>query len=185
MEINAVVKGITIKNVYNKTEKEVSENKKAEIWRCEIDKESIVSYLKNNIVKFVFLNEKYNDLSSDPLMNEIHKFKAKYRGNTYIRVPIAAIQKEGDKYISGFEVSDEEHCDGFAVVSKHDLRSNYKDMKYANKETRVSFGTQLCKDKLREYSDILSGNIFKVIITDTRKNTILFEGYVTTPSVFV
>ena len=63
--------------------------------------------------------------------------------------------------------------DGYVVVSKHDLHYKYKDMRYATKEKRVTFGTQLCKEYLSQYNNILSGDIFRVIITDTNKNEIL------------
>ena len=40
-------------------------------------------------------------------------------------------------------------------------------MRYTTKEKRVIFGTQLCKKSSSEYNDILNGDIFKVIITDS------------------
>ena len=46
-------------------------------------------------------------------------------------------------------------------------------MRYATKEKRVTFGTQLCKEYLSQHNNILSGDIFRVIITDTNKNEIL------------
>ena len=84
------------------------------------------------------------------------------------------LKEEGYDYVRGIVIDENtNNIDGYVVVSKHDLYDNYKDMRYATKEKRVTFGTQLCKKSLTEYNNILNGNIFKIIITDTNKNEIL------------
>lgn len=166
---------IDIKEFYKKETKQCK-NYNIEIARCVIDKEAINSFIKGNIVKFIFFDKQYADISSDDTINEIHKFKAKYRGNTYVRIPISIVKKDGDKYVKGIViVEDTINPDGYAVVSKHDLYYNYKDMRYAPKEKRITFGTYLCKESLSMYNSILSGDIFSVIITDTDKNEIIYN----------
>ena len=164
---------IEIKDFYKKEIKQWK-NYNIEIARCVIDKNVINSFINNNIVKFIFFDKQYADISSDDTVNEIHKFKAKYRGNTYIRLPISLLKEDGNDYVRGIIIDENtNHMDGYVVVSKHDLHYNYKDMRYATKEKRVTFGTQLCKEYLSQYNNILSGDIFRVIITDTNKNEIL------------
>lgn len=164
---------IEIKDFYKKEIKQYK-NYNIEIARCVIDKNVINSFINNNIVKFIFFDKQYADISSDDTINEIHKFKAKYRGNTYIRIPISILKEDGDDYVRGIVINENtNHNDGYVVVSKHDLYYNYKDMRYATKEKRVTFGTQLCKESLSQYNSILSGDIFSVIITDTNKNETL------------
>lgn len=151
-------------------------NYNVEIIRGVINNDAIASFLKNSVVKYIFLNNEYKNLSSEPSVSEIHKFKAKYRGNTYIRIPLVAVQHEDDKYIRGFrEIQDIGLADGFAVVSKHDLREQYKHLKYANREKRVDFGTELCKEHLEEYNNVLSGEVFKLVIKEDKNNTIVYD----------
>ena len=81
---------IDIKDFYKKEIKQCK-NYNIEIARCVVDKNVINSFINNNIVKFIFFDKQYADISSDDTINEIHKFKAKYRGNTYIRLPLCVI----------------------------------------------------------------------------------------------
>lgn len=166
---------IEIKEFYKKETRQCK-NYNIEIARCVIDKEAIDSFINGNIVKFIFFDKQYADISSDDTINEIHKFKAKYRGNTYVRIPISILKEDGDDYVKGIVIDeDTKNTDGYVVVSKHDLYYNYKDMRYATKEKRITFGTLLCKEALSQYDSILSGDIFNVIITDTNKNEILYN----------
>jgi len=166
---------IEIKEFYKKETKQCK-NYNIEIARCVIDKEAINSFINGNIVKFIFFDKQYADISSDDTINEIHKFKAKYRGNTYVRIPISIVKKDGDKYVKDIVIDeDTNNPDGYVVVSKHDLYYNYKDMRYATKEKRITFGTHLCEEALSQYNSILSGDIFNVIITDTDKNEIIYN----------
>ena len=164
---------IDIQEFYNKETKQYK-NYNIEIARGVVDKDAINSFINGNIVKFIFFDKQYADISSDDTINEIHKFKSKYRGNTYVRIPISFLKEDGNDYVRGIVIDENtNHIDGYVVVSKHDLYYNYKDMRYATKEKRVTFGTQMCKKSLTEYNNILSGDIFRVIITDTNKNEIL------------
>ena len=56
--------------------------------RCVVDKDTLSDFRKDNIVKFIFLGEDeiLLSLSSNPSVNEIHKFRSKYRGGTYVSV---------------------------------------------------------------------------------------------------
>ena len=164
---------IDIQEFYNKETKQYK-NYNIEIARGVVDKDAINSFINGNIVKFIFFDKQYADISSDDTINEIHKFKSKYRGNTYVRIPISFLKEDGNDYVRGIVIDENtNNMDGYVVVSKHDLHYNYKDMRYATKEKRVTFGTQMCKKSLTEYNNILNGNIFKIIITDTNKNEIL------------
>ena len=166
---------IEIKEFYKKETKQCK-NYNIEIARCVIDKEAIDSFIDGNIVKFIFFDKQYADISSDDTINEIHKFKAKYRGNTYVRIPISIVKEDGEDYVKGIVIDeDTDNPDGYVVVSKHDLYYNYKDMRHATKEKRITFGTQLCEEALSQYNSILSGDIFNVIITDTDKNEIIYN----------
>ena len=166
---------IDIKEFYKKVTKQY-ENYIIEIARCVIDNDAINSFINGNIVKFIFFDKQYSDISSDDTINEIHKFKAKYRGNTYIRLPLCVIKEDGDDYVKGIVIDETtNNPDGYVVVSKHDLYYNYKEMRYTTKEKRVIFGTQLCKKSLSEYNSILNGDVFRVKITDTNKNEILCD----------
>lgn len=161
---------LKIKDLYKKETRQYK-NYHIEIARCVIDKEVINSFINGNIVKFIFFDKQYADISSDDTINEIHKFKAKYRGNTYVRIPLSIIKEDGDDYVNGIVIDeDTNNPDGYVVVSKHDLHNNYKDMRYAKKDKRVTFGRQLCQENLSVYNDMLCGNIFNISITDTDKN---------------
>lgn len=169
---------IDIKEFYKKETKQCK-NYNIEIARCVIDKNVINSFINGSIVKFIFFDKQYTDISSDTTINEIHKFKAKYRGNTYVRIPLSVIKEEVDDYAKGIVITEDTNPDGYVVVSKHDLYDNYKDMRYATKEKRVTFGTKLCKESLSQYNSMLSGDIFNVTIIDTDKNQVLCNEIVT------
>ena len=165
---------IEIKKFY-KEQSKVDKNYNIEVARCFIDLEAIRSYLERNIVKFVFFDSKYADISSDTSINEIHKFKSKYRGNTYIRKPLSIVKDENE-YVKGIVVTEDTNmADGYVVVSKHDLHDIYKHMRYTSKDKRIAFGTKLCDDALLELNNILNGDVFKVIIKDSKRESILYE----------
>lgn len=147
-------------------------NLTASVTRHNITAEDVDSFVKNSIVKFIFLDEEYKDISSDSSVTEIHKFKSKYRGNTYIRVPLKIVKGEYDKYVKGIEVDTSDNPQGFAVVSKHDLRDLTKEMKTAKKAERVEFGEKLCKKYLHTLNKFLSNNILKVVVRDVDNNVI-------------
>ena len=166
---------IDIQKFYKKETKQYK-NYNIDIARGVVDNDVINSFINGNIVKFIFFDKQYADISSDDTINEIHKFKAKYRGNTYIRLPLCVIKEDGDDYVKGIVIDETtNNPDGYVVVSKHDLYDNYKEMRYTTKEKRVIFGTQLCKKSLSEYNSILNGDVFMVKITDTNKNEILCD----------
>ena len=120
----------------------------AVVQRHEVTNEEINDFINNSIVKFIFFDENLSDISSDKTINEIHKFKSKYRGNTYIIFPIKTIQDENDKYIRGLEVDESENPTAFVVVSKHDLRDISSEMKKAKANERALYGKKLCMDYL-------------------------------------
>ena len=111
----------------------------AAITRYNVTIDYVHSYIENNIVKVIFLDEEYSDISTDKEVHEIHKFKSKYRANTYVIVPLKIVKSEDDKYVQKIDFDyDNETPHGFAVVSKHDLRDLSKEMKKAKKEKRVA-----------------------------------------------
>lgn len=166
---------VIVKAFYNKVTKEVN-NFKIHYARCVIDKDVIDSYKRNSVVKFIFFNKDYADLTFDTSINEIHKLKSKYRGNTYIRLPLHIIQNEEDEYPTGFEIIKDEEAlaDGYVMISKHDIRSNYDKLKYANANERVNFGIQTCEKAVEEYNTLLRAEVFGVKIFDN-ENRLIFD----------
>lgn len=151
---------------------------KFETTRILINEEEIERFKAQIPVKFIFLNEDFKDLSSDTSVNEIHKFKSKYRGNTYIRVPLK-IQKEDEenKYPSRIHIIEEEkEADGFAVLSKHDIRDMAKEMKYADKAKRVGFGKDVCEEAVMAYNMLLDADAFNVKVY--KDSTLISETFV-------
>ncbi len=145
----------------------------ASVTRHNVTMEDVNSFINENIVKFIFLSKEYSDISSDKTIDEIHKLKSKYRGNTYIRVPLNVVRPEDDKYVRGIEIADsEDKAQGFAVVSKHDLRDLSDEMKKANKEARVEYGKKLCEEKIVTLDNMLKNNILQVVVKDGNDNLV-------------
>jgi hypothetical protein len=145
----------------------------ASVTRHNVTMEDINSFINENIVKFIFLGKEYSDLSSDKTINEIHKLKSKYRGNTYIRIPLNVIKKEDDKYVRGIEIGDsEDKADGFVVLSKHDLIDLSDDMKRANKEERIEYGKKICEEKIETLNNILKNNVLQLIVKDGNNDVV-------------
>lgn len=145
----------------------------ASVTRHDVTMEDINSFINESIVKFIFLGSEYEDISSDKTVNEIHKLKSKYRGNTYIRVPLNVIRPEDDKYIRGIEIGDsEEKAHGFVIVSKHDLCDLSKEIKKANKEERIEYGKKLCEEYVGKLDNMLKNNILQVLVRDENNNVV-------------
>lgn len=141
------------------------------ITKRKMDTEYLRKYITENIVKLVFFNTEYGGISSDSEVHEIHKFKSKYRGNTYISIPLKVITTDDDKFITGVDFDYEnETPTGFAVVSKHDLRDLSKDMKKAKKDERVAYGKKLCEEYVKNLNLIISDKVFNVTINDSEGN---------------
>ena len=146
---------------------EEKKNYNASVTRHNVTVDEIRTFVKDNIVKFVFLDRQYSDLTSDDTVNEIHKFKSKYRGNTYVRIPLRANKTDDWKYVKGIVVEDdEEKAEGFVLVSKHDLRGLSKEMKKASKEECVEYGKKLCKERLEMLNSMLNNSILEITIKD-------------------
>lgn len=148
----------------------------AVVQRHEVTNEEINDFINNSIVKFIFFDKNLSDISSDKTINEIHKFKSKYRGNTYISVPIKTIQGEDDKYIKGLEVDESENPTAFVVVSKHDLRDLSPEMKKANANERTLYGEKLCMDYLSKLDKMLKNELLHLTITDEKGDVVVSEG---------
>jgi hypothetical protein len=127
--------------------------------------EEIISFfVQNNAVKFIFFNEKYSLISADKTVRDIHKLKSKYRGNTYVRIPLTIVCNEEDKYPNGIIIStDEDNADGFVLISKRDIWELYSETKYKDKKFREDFCTNLCLQRLEELNRILNGEMVTVV----------------------
>ena len=138
--------------------------------------DEIFKFVKESVVKFIFFDKEYADISSDKTINELHRFKSKYRGNTYIRIPLKIVKGEDDKYASGVEIdntADENDATAFVVVSKHDLRDMSKEMKKANKDERVAFGEKLCAEYVDKLNHMLNNDMVNIVIRDNKTYTIV------------
>jgi hypothetical protein len=145
----------------------------ASITRYQVTMEDITSFVKESIVKFIFLDKEYADISSDENVNEIHKFKSVYRGNTYIRVPLKIVKEENDKYASGIIIDKTlENPVGYAVISKHDIRDMSKEMKKAKKEERIAFGEKIIEEYVAKLNKFLKNDILIVKIKDINNNVL-------------
>ena len=96
---------IDIQEFYNKETKQYK-NYNIDIARGVVDNDVINSFINGNIVKFIFFDKQYADISSDDTINEIHKFKSKYRGNTYVRIPISFLKEDGNDYVRGIIIDE-------------------------------------------------------------------------------
>lgn len=150
-------------------------NLSAGVSRHNVTMDDIHSYVNNNIVKLVFFDKEYADLSTDTTINEIHKFKSKYRANTFINVPLKLVKSEDEKYVHKIDFDEEnENPRAFAVVSKHDLREVSKEMKKAKKDERIAYGKQLCTDYVNKLNFILTNHVYHVQIRNA-DSEVLYE----------
>lgn len=147
---------------------EQKKNLNTSVVRHNVTMEDIYSFVNNCVVKFIFLDKDFTDISFDKNINEIHKFKSVYRGNTYVRVPLKFIKE--DKYVTSIEVDTTDNPDGFAVISKHDLRGMSKELKKAKKEECVAYGEKLCKEYLDIFNKYLDNNVLEIIVKDEDNN---------------
>lgn len=154
---------IDVKEFYEEKELLVDNGVVIKMCQCVVDNDVIRSYLKNNIVKFIFFDEKYSDISSDNSVHDIHKLKSKYRGNTYVRFPLRIVQPTDSKYNEKFVIdSTAETPDGFVIVSKRDLCEKNKTLLHKSKLIKKAAAHLKCTNSVNEYNGILMGNLFKV-----------------------
>lgn len=111
-------------------------------------------FLNNNFVKFIFFDERHLLISSDKDIHEIHRFKSKYPGNRYVRLPLHVNEVDGRMVI---EVVSGDDCviDGYAVVSKSSLVEAYPCLRNASSGDRKLFGDNMCKQKVMEFNNLL------------------------------
>ena len=149
--------------------------------RCVVDKDTLSDFRKDNIVKFIFFGEDeiLLSLSSNPSVNEIHKFRSKYRGGTYVSVPIMPIGKEDtEKYFTGIIVGCD-YCkgpDGYATISKRDICTLFTKYRYRSSEEKTQLGIRLCNEEVNKYNSLLSNQVFKVTLV--KNDEIVFDDYV-------
>ena len=141
-----------------------------EISRCIVDHDIIEKYKndKENRVKFIFFD--YPDISFDPSVTEIHKFKSRYRGNSYIRIPLTLINGKDEKDVYSFKYCMDGIPDGYAVISKLDLITDNKKLKTASKSEKEKEGLLICINKIYEYNSLLLSDVFRVRKKDINGN---------------
>ena len=141
-----------------------------EISRCVVDRDIIEKYKddRDNRVKFIFFD--YPDISFDPSVTEIHKFKSRYRGNSYIRIPLTVMKDKDEKYAHGFKYCMDGIPDGYAVISKLDLITDNKKLKTASKSDKEREGLMICLKKICEYNSLLLSDVFLVRKKDINGN---------------
>ncbi len=147
----------------------------AMVERRNITKEDINRFINDSIVKIIFFDKDLSDISFDKTVNEIHKFKSKYRGNTYISVPVKPIMDDGDKYIKGIGVDESDSPSAFVFLSKHDLRDISPDLKKAKASERALYGKKLCMDYLSKLNAILNNELLRLTITDENGKVVVSE----------
>lgn len=132
-----------------------------EFSRVKVNKNFVDKWKNNSKVKFIFLDKKYSDLTFDDNVHEIHKFKSKYPGNSYVRFPLKLWRYDDAVYIKiDSNENTEVEPENYAVISKLDLRNSCKEMKKANKEKKIEHARELCQKALNEYNAISYGNVF-------------------------
>jgi hypothetical protein len=172
---------IDVKEFYEEKEIVTTDDVVIKVRQCVVDNDVIRSYLKNNIVKFIFFDEKYSDISSDNSVHDIHKLKSKYRGNTYVRLPLRIVQPTDSKYNEKIVIdTTAETPDGFVIVSKRDLCEKNKTLLHKSKKIKEAVAHLKCENSVIEYNYILMGKLFQVkhINKDTDEvlNETLFAG---------
>lgn len=150
-------------------------------------------FLNQNDVKFIILNDKYLNLSSDTSINEIHKFKSEYNSKRYIILPIKIknlTKMTSNEKRKAFEISlipQEKNCDGYMCISKLNVFKTNKILTRYPKITQ-DIGIEICLKEMRKYNHILSGNISvaKESLEDgTTKEVIIYENEIVEPKQFV
>ena len=98
------------------------------------------------LVKFVVLNKKWQHISQDKEVNEIHKFKSKYPANTFVRIPIEITKNKINL------LTEDVNADGYVVISKHDYVENNPKQKQ-NAKLRLENCKKLCEEAVNDFNN--------------------------------
>lgn len=97
------------------------------------------------LVKFIILNEKYQYISEDKDVKEIHKLKTKYPANTFVRIPIGITKNKINI------LTEDANADGYVVISKHDyVEQNPKNKQ--NAKLRLENCKKACVEAVKKYN---------------------------------
>lgn len=129
-------------------------------------------FILNHIPKIIFKDQRLRKLSYIDIDFNEHQIKRHFKGQTYITFKV--IQTFDDNGSIRLKMASDNTTDYNALVmaSKRDIRTIYPHLKLANKEYVYQQAKIDCEEFLKDYENLLNGNIFSLKITYNDNNTI-------------
>ena len=146
----------------------------ASLTRRPVTPSDMEAHIKGGIVRSVFLDREYSAISSDRETDEIHRFRSRYRANTYVILPVKAVPSEDGSLFPAVRVEEYggDSPRGFIAVSKHDIRECSPEMRKAGKDERKAYGLTLCREFLSRLNMLLAGRMYRATIRSASGETL-------------
>lgn len=129
------------------------------------NKQILEEYIKESVFNIVWLDRTIFYVGE--FFSDIRELKRKYHGQSYFYYPIM-IDNNSDLILT-----DEEHKQGYIIVSKREYRTKYKYLRYeTNREVEESIDNDL-QHFIKNVNSIIHGNTYQCKVYLTKGNILV------------
>lgn len=126
-------------------------------------------FILNHIPKMIFKDPRLRKLSYIDIDFNEHQIKRHFRGQTYITFKVIQTFDDNGSIRLKMISKDAKDYNALVMASKREIRTVYPHLKLANKEYVYQQAKTECEEYLKDYENLLNGNIFSMEIDNSNE----------------
>lgn len=130
---------------------------KVQVYKKDFSLDLLNEYYQKAIPHLVIMDNEYSRFGSEQNINNIHDLKKRFRGQTYLFYPIVF---DGCEFIQ----TDEGKCNGYILISKRDLRTNFPSLKLQKIEYVKEFADEIVRTMIHNLKLLMNGDVYHGVI---------------------
>lgn len=127
-------------------------------------------FILNHIPKIIFKDQRLRKLSYIDVDFNEHQIKRHFKGQTYITFKVIQTFDDNGSIMLKMASKNAKDYNALVMASKREIRTVYPHLKLANKEYVYQQAKTECEEYLKDYKNLLNGNIFSIEIENKDDN---------------
>lgn len=128
-------------------------------------------FILNHILKIIFKDQRLRKLSYIDIDFNEHQIKRHFKGQTFITFKVIQTFDDNGSIRLKMASKDTKDYNTLVMASKREIRTVYPHLKLANKEYVHQQAKIECERYLKDYENLLNGNIFSMEIENKDDNS--------------
>lgn len=128
-------------------------------------------FILNHVPKIIFKDQRLRKLSYIDIDFNEHQIKRHFKGQTYITFKVIQTFNDNGSIRLKMVPKDTKDYNALVMASKREIRTVYPHLKLANKEYVYQQAKTECEEYLKDYENLLNGNIFSIEIENKDNNS--------------